>query len=74
MQVNKCTHTHTHSHGNKNSSRDENEDGNEDGIGEGVGEANKHKKQQNSCRRDKGNGGDLVGGKRKNVVKKVFVQ
>ena len=37
-----------------------NGNGNEDMIGEGGREATKRKKPQNSCRRQVGNGGDLV--------------
>ena len=44
-----------------------------DRTGEGSGELKKRKKPHKSCRRHVGNGGDL-GGKIKNVDKKVLVQ
>ena len=47
--------------------------GNGDWIGKGVGEAKKWNKLHKSCRCDVENEGDL-GGKRKNVDKKVLVQ
>ena len=45
------------------------DNGNENRIGEGGREAKKGKKPQNSCRRRAGNGGDMVGGKRKKCRK-----
>ena len=57
--------------GNESSSGDGDGDGNR--IEEGGGQSKKRKKPHRSCRRDAGNEGDL-GGKRKNVDKKVLVQ
>ena len=54
--INKHTHTHTHTH---------DDNGNENMIGEGGREAKKRKKPQNSCRRRAGNGGDMVGKRKK---------
>ena len=53
--------------GSESSSKDRNwdeygnRDSNEDGIGEGGGKVDNRKKPHNSCRRDVGNRGDLVG-------------
>ena len=54
-------------HGNRDGSEDSSGDGNgdEDRIGEGGREARQRKKPQNSCRRHVGNGGDLVGKRKK---------
>ena len=60
----KNTPTHAHTHRG---------DGDEDGD-EGAGEVKKREKLHKSCRRDMGNGRDLVGGKRKNVDEKGLVQ
>ena len=64
--------------GSEDSSGDGNRDehngcGNEDAVGEGRRETKKRKKQQNSCRRHAGNGGDL-GRKRGKVENKGLVQ
>ena len=46
---------------------------NEDRIEEGGREAKKLEKPQNSCRRQVGNRGDLLGGKREKCRKKGLI-
>ena len=54
--------------------KDGNGDGGKDGCDEGGGEVKKHKKLHNKCRCHVGNGGDLGGNTKKNVVRKGLVQ
>ena len=66
-----CTYIHTHTHIYIYT---DNGNGNEDRIGEGGREVKNRKKQQNSCRRRAGNGGDLGGKRKKCIENKGLVQ